>query len=137
MKTKTYDTNYGVAVNWLHNSFILCNEISEIDPSIIDNAQFDFCYYTDDEGNQYSCESDYEGEGELEEHYHEIFQFYLTNCTEDEIEYLTRTFPKLLFTYSDLLNLYVLCVDHFGTNWYYVNTITTLENAKREEGEKK
>ena len=139
MKTtkKTFRTNYGVAVNWLNNNFILCNDIPTVDPSIFDNAHFGFFYYTDEDGNEYESESDYEGEGELDEHCREIFQYYLTNCTESDVEYLEETFPDLLFTYSDLLGLYVLCVDHFGTGWYYVGTTTTLENAQREEGEKK
>ena len=139
MKTqKTYRTNYGVAVNWLNNNFILCNEIQYIDPSLFENANFDvWHYYTDEEGNVYSNESDYEGEGELTEHYREIYQYYLTDCSEIDVEYLEETFPELLFAYSEKLGLYVLLVDHYGTNWYYVGTDTTLENAQREEGEKK
>ena len=137
MKTQTYRTNYGVAVNWLNNNFILCNEIQNLDPSIFDNAHFGFFYYTDEDGNQYESESDYEGEEELNENSRDIFQYYLTDCSESDVEFLEETFPGLLFTYSDLLGLYVLCVDHYGTNWYYVGTDTTLENAQREEGEKK
>ena len=137
MKTQTYRTNYGVAVNWLNNNFILCNEIQNLDQSIFDNARFGFFYYTDEDGNQYESESDYEGEEELNENSREIFQYYLTDCSESDVEFLEETFPGLLFTYSDLLGLYVLCVDHYGTNWYYVGTDTTLENAQREEGEKK
>ena len=137
MKTQTYRTNYGVAVNWLNNNFILCNEIQNLDQSIFDNARFGFFYYTDEDGNQYESESDYEGEEELNENSREIFQYYLTDCSESDVEFLEENFPGLLFTYSDLLGLYVLCVDHYGTNWYYVGTDTTLENAQREEGEKK
>lgn len=137
MKNQTYRTNYGVAVNWLNNNFILCNEIQNLDQSIFDNARFGFFYYTDKDGNQYESESDYEGEEELNENSREIFQYYLTDCRESDVEFLEETFPGLLFTYSDLLGLYVLCVDHYGTNWYYVGTDTTLENAQREEGEKK
>ena len=135
--TKLFRTNYSVAVNWFNNDFILCNEIETIDPSIFDNAHFGFSYYTDEDGNEYQSESDYEGEGLLEEHCREIYQYYLTNCTESDVEYLEQFFPDLLFTYSDLLGLYVLCVDHWGTGWDYVRTDTTLENAQREEGEKK
>ena len=137
MKTQTYRTNYGVAVNWLNNNFILCNEIQNLDQSIFDNARFGFFYYTDEDGNQYESESDYEGEEELNENSRDIFQYYLTDCSESDVEFLEETFPGLLFTYGDLLGLYVLCVDHYGTNWYYVGTDTTLENAQREEGEKK
>ena len=115
----------------------MCNEIQNLDQSIFDNARFGFFYYTDEDGNKYESESDYEGEEELNENSREIFQYYLTDCSESDVEFLEETFPGLLFTYSDLLGLYVLCVDHYGTNWYYVGTDTTLENAQREEGEKK
>ena len=135
--TKLFRTNYSVAVNWFNNDFILCNEIQNLDPSIFDNAHFGFFYYTDEDGNQYESESDYEGEEELNENSRDIFQYYLTDCSESDVEFLEESFPYLLFTYSDLLGLYVLCVDHYGTNWYYVGTDTTLENAQREEGEKK
>lgn len=45
----------------------------------------------------------------------EIFQWRLTDCSESDVEYLERRFG-LLFTYSNLLGLYVLCVDHWGTS---------------------
>lgn len=38
---KTYKTNYSVAVNWCNNALILCNNITEIDPSIYDNMRFE------------------------------------------------------------------------------------------------
>ena len=79
MKTQTYRTNYGVAVNWLNNNFILCNEIQNLDQSIFDNARFGFFYYTDEDGNQYESESDYEGEEELNENSRDILQYYLTD----------------------------------------------------------
>lgn len=60
----------------------------------------------------------------------------LQDCTDDDVEYLEQTFG-LLFTYSDLLDKYILCVDHFGTSWDYVEWTTTNELAKRELGEKK
>lgn len=77
---KTYKTNYSVAVNWCNNAFILCNNITEIDPSVYDNMRF------------------------------ELF---------------------------DELDKYILCVDHCGTSWDYVEWETTNELAKRELGEKK
>ena len=32
----------------------------------------------------------------------------------------TEIFPDLIFTYSEKLDVYVLCVDHWGTSWDYV-----------------
>ena len=93
--------NYKEAVNWLNNSYILCNNIGEIDPSIFDNANFD---WIDEDG----CEEV------------EIYQYYLSDCTQDDVCYLSDRF-NLLFTYSNLLDMYVLCVDHWGTAWNCVS----------------
>lgn len=118
MEQKKYLTNYRVATQWMNNSLILCNDIAEKDPSVIENARFSWT----------SPEDDFE--------YLEIYQYYLTDCSESDVKYLEETFG-LLFTYSDLLNLYVLCVDHYGTAWDYVTCETTNEYAARELGESK
>ena len=94
-------TTYKEAVNWLNNSFVLCNNIQDIDPSIYDNMLF----------NAYDEETD---------EYTEIFQWYITDCSKSDVDYLTKYFD-LKFTYSDLLDAYILCVDHFGTSWAYVS----------------
>lgn len=91
-------TTYLKAVDWLHNQRILCNDIVYKDPSVLDNMRFDL-----------DCDN-----GE------EIYQWFLTDCTTSDVEYLEKRFG-LLFTYSDLLGLYVLCVDHWGTSWDYVS----------------
>ena len=89
-------TNYYNAVHYLHNNLILCNEIVEIDGSVRENVRFDL---KDEEGRTV-----------------EIFQWFLTDASEDDVEWLEKSF-HLKFTYSDKLDLYVLCVDHFGTPW--------------------
>jgi hypothetical protein len=66
----------------------------------------------------------------------DIYQWYLTDCSESDVEYLEKTFG-LLFTYSDNLDLYILCVDHFGTSWDYVYCETSNEYAARQLGESK
>lgn len=93
MTNKKYYTTYNIATHWLDGGLVLCNNISEIDPSIWDNMEFDF-----DENT-------------------EIFQWFLTNWSRGDVDYLKKTFPDLLFTYSEKLDCYVLCVDHFGTMW--------------------
>lgn len=98
MTNKKYFTTYNIATHWLDGGLVLCNNIGEIDLSIFDNMRFEF----------------YNEETETEI---EIFQWYLTNWTESDIEYLEKTFPDLLFTYSEKLDCFVLCVDHFGTMW--------------------
>ena len=96
-------TTYSIAINWLRPSLVLCNNIAEIDNSVYDNARFSF----------------YDEETETET---EIFQWYLTSFSQDDVRWLEKNFPDLKFTYSDLLDCFVLCVDHYGTNWEYVAT---------------
>lgn len=83
-------TTYRIATKWLHNSYILCNDICEID----ENLEFEFEWEDD-------CD---------------IYPRFLTDCSKSDVEWLTRTFD-LKFAYSPKLDLYVLCVDHFGTGW--------------------
>lgn len=111
----TYLTNYRVAVKWCNNSFILCNNIAEIDDSIYDNMEFD-CY--NDETDEYK----------------DIYQWFITDCSEWDKNFLKDHFG-LLFTYSDKLDCYILCVDHFGTSWDYVSCETDLSQAERKLGE--
>lgn len=104
-----YRTNYKKAVKWLNNSLILCNDIPVIDESVYDNIRFEL-------------------EGEIE-----IYQWFLTDCSESDVEFLEQHFG-LKFTFSDALDLYVLCVDHYGTSWDYVYWTTDLEHAQCELG---
>lgn len=110
-----YGTNYKVAAHWLNNNIILCDGIQN-DMSIYDNMRFDL---EDEDGN-----------------IRDIYQYYLTDCSQSDVEYLEKTFG-LLFTYSDNLDLFILCVDHFGTSWDYVYCETSNEYAARELGESK
>lgn len=109
-----YGTNYRVAVKWCGNSYILCNNIPEIDPTIWDNMLFDL--YDEDDNMV------------------DIYQWFISDASEFDVNYLRETFG-LKFAYSELLDCYVLCVDHFGTAWDYVYCETTNEVAKRELGE--
>lgn len=137
MKKELHHTNYAVAVKWCNNALVLCNNIPEIDDSVWDNFEpiVDLDYETeyDEEGEEIKprCPECGEGEDRVE-----IFQWYITDCSKWDVEYLTETFG-LLFTYSDLLDCYILCVTHFGTGWDYVDWYTTNPIAKRELGEKK
>jgi hypothetical protein len=107
-----FKTNYRVAVHWLHNSFVMCNNIPEIDTTIYDNLRFKL-------------------DGTIE-----IYQWYITDASESDVEYLEKHFG-LLFTYSELLDCFILCVDHYGTSWDYVDCETDLLNAQCELGESK
>ena len=95
-------SNYYDAVHYFNNSFILCNNITEVDPSVYDNMMFPL---------------------ENEEGYPiDIYQWFLTDCSANDAEYLANRFG-LLFTYSDLLDCFVLCVDHYGTMWKGVSVV--------------
>lgn len=94
----TKQTTYYIATHWLWHSYVLANNITQ-DTSVFDNFRFDF----------------YDEEGEPME----IYQWYITDANESDVAWLERTFG-LLFTYSDLLDCFVLCVPHFGTGWDYV-----------------
>ena len=84
------------AVHTLGNNLILCNAIYENDPSILDNCRFD---WEDEDGN-----------------IRDIYQWYITDCNRYDVNYLEERF-HLLFSYSDMLECYILCVDHWGTPW--------------------
>lgn len=117
MEEKKMYTNYRVATKWLNNSYILCNHIGEIDQTIWDNMRFEL-------------------HNEETEEYTEIYQWFISDCSDEDVRYLEDTFG-LLFTYSELLECYILCVDHYGTSWDYVSCETTNEYAVRELGEQK
>ena len=100
-------SNYYDAVHYFHNSFILCNNIAEIDPSVYDNIRFSL---EDEDGYPV-----------------DIYQWFLTDCSELDVEYLEKRF-NLLFTYSDTLEVFILCVDHYGTSWRGVSVTDNESN---------
>ena len=53
-------------------------------------------------------------------------QWFITDCSQSDVEYLEKSF-NLLFTYSELLDKYILCVDHWGTSWDYVKIPVNTE----------
>ena len=112
MKDLTIQTTFYVAVNWLRNSYILCNDIVNIDPDLFDET------INVSEENE---------EGET----NDVFQYFLSNCSYNEAKFLADHFD-LSFAYSELLGLWVLLVYHYGTAWDYVSCYTDLPAAKSE-----
>lgn len=92
VKNKTLYTDYNTAVYWCHNQYIMLNNIRDIDP--------------DFEPPYFDCDTEY-------------FQFFISNCSDFDKEYLEKSFD-LIFAYSEKLDKWVLCVDHWGTGWDYV-----------------
>ena len=107
-----YSTTYRCAVEWLNTNLVLLNNITEIDCTVYDNFRSAF-----DEDT-------------------EIFQWFITDASDDDVEWLEEHFG-LLFTYSELLDKWILCVTHYGTSWDYVMIDTDIKAAERKEGEGK
>lgn len=107
-----YSTTYRCAVEWLNTNLVLCNKITEIDFSVYENIRGG---YDDDT---------------------EIYQWFITDASDDDVEWLEEHFG-LLFTYSELLDKWILCVTHWGTGWDYVMIDTDIKAAERKEGEGK
>lgn len=103
-------TNYKTATHWLNNNLILCNEIQK-EEMFWENCRFAM---EDEDGNMI-----------------DIYQTYLTDCSVSDVEYLEQHFG-LLFSYSESLSLFVLCVNHCGTPWTDVHCPTDLESATKE-----
>lgn len=99
MSKKSIYTTYAKAVKWINTNLVLCNNVPEIDDTIWDNFTRDI----------------YDEDGQATE----IYQWYITDCSQSDVEWLTKSFD-LLFTYSEKLDCYILAVDHYGTSWGYV-----------------
>lgn len=103
-------SNYYDAVHYLGNSFILLNNIREIDEDFFCDELIGEWFNEDDEMP-------------------EIYQFFLTDCSTEDASYLANRF-NLLFAYSPLLDNWVLCVPHFGTMW---KGVSVTDNKYNEE----
>lgn len=98
MKTTT---TYADAVSSISN-MVLCNEIAKID---------------DDVFFENVCEATLnEDEGD----YLEVYQYYITDCSDSDVDYL-RSRYDLRFAWCEKLSVWVLLVTHFGTSWDYVD----------------
>lgn len=108
-------SNYFDAVHFLGNHFILCNNIAAIDAEYYDGGQLGpWCEELDEDGDAVTPE---------------IYQTFLTNCSDDDARYLADRFG-LLFQYSPLLDVWCLCVPHFGTMWKGVSVVDNIEKMQ-------
>ena len=111
---RIYKTNYKVATKWCNNSYVMCNHIAEIDPSVLGNMRFELDSSSGDE----------------------IYQWFISDCSEWDVEFLEENFG-LRFSYSDLLDCYILCVDLGGRRIIKKKIHTSCECAARELGQDK
>lgn len=121
MDAKTYPTNFLNAVNWLNNSYILCNKIADLDYQLFDKTV-----------NVPKIESD--DTEENGEYNYDIYQFFLTDCSDKDVEFLAKHFD-LSFAYSELLDCWVLLIYHVWISWDYVYCETDLEMATASLGQ--
>lgn len=75
----------------------------------------DECYYYNEEGEEITRE-EYEENGGSEE-YIDIYQYYIISSLDAE---RLAEFTNELVIYNEDLDLYILCVTHFGTAWFGV-----------------
>ena len=131
--------SYRTIANDVCETRILCNEIVKIDPYILDDVvsgSLTYCSIDpDDYENNPELKDQYESYDDLVEscdyiEYKDIYQYYLTGMSQWDVEYLNKYYPDtLIIAYSEKLDLYVLCVDHFGTSWDYVLTDVEIEEV--------
>ena len=79
----TRTTTFENAVNWLKPGLILCNNIVEVDFSVYDNLRGGF---EDEDGNPI-----------------EIYQWFLTSFSKDDIEWMEKSFSGG-FVFSSVKN---------------------------------
>lgn len=129
--------SYRTIVQRFVGDIVLCNNIVEVDPSVYENLliETEEKYYNE-EGEEIT-EDQYYGDPNAycETNEPEIYQYYLCNVTQWEKEQAESA--GLIFSYSDMLDCGVLCVDHWGTGWDYVLTDAKLfdnyEDLKKYE----
>lgn len=97
--------SYRTLLKYYDMTPILCNNIENIDEFLYDNIEVGSIY------------------DEEEDTYTDIFQYFIINLTEWELEDIKEKYSdELIICYSPKLENYILCVDHFGTSWDYVLT---------------
>lgn len=107
MEKKAGVISYATLINYYDMTPILCNNIENVDPSIIDDIQVGKLSYIDEDG---------------EEIYKDIYQYYIVNLNNWDIESLQKYDDEIIIAYSEVLDNYILLVDHFGTLWSGVLT---------------
>lgn len=104
--------SYERLTNYLFKSLVLCNEITKL-------------YYTDVNG-EYVEPVDYIGNTYDEEtrEFKEVYQYYIADFKSSyHCDIASKYFEnELILQYVDILNLFILNIDHYGTAWDYVPT---------------
>lgn len=119
--------SYSNLINYYCDNMVLCNNISESDTfrEELYDAIYN-CWDIMDEDERIEHDDDYDNYLSS----FDIFQYYITDMNDYEVERL-RELNNELIVYSSDLDCYVLCVTHYGTSWNYV--LTNVEPNTEEE----
>lgn len=153
---KLYLTNKAVALDWLHKDYVLCNELPHIDEELFDDVRWSTLGKEEEDedvvcpecgsddvdddgyGSYYCHDCGHEwGKDEDEDEYpdYDFYQFFITNMTEEDVDYMCKHFTDFAFAYSPKLDCWVWCATDLGTHRSYVMVETDLECAARKQGE--
>ena len=113
---------------------VLCNNIFDVDPYLLDNIESGdiYRYYVEGEEATKEEHEQAEKEGkETSEELEDIFQYYIVD--NNALWYLKRM-NEIVF-YSEILDCYIWGITHYGTSWDYVMTSLKLSDdyARLEE----
>lgn len=133
--------SYGSLIDSMNINMVLCNKIIEVDWECLYSPEYD-CRYekcartdfedctTRDDPEIYDCDNcPYNYENCLDDFY----QFFIIDTNQYQIDKLRNLKALVTILWSDELDVYILAVDHYGTNWHYVTSGVTLEKARELE----
>jgi len=114
--------SYKRLINYLFTDLILCNDIEKLFNAEI-NGEYN--EILPEIGADYDSERD---------EYAEIYQYFIVDFPAFNYDFMKKYCnDEIILYYSDLLDLYILGVDHLGTSWDYVLTgfeyTTDYENS--------
>lgn len=108
---KNKKISYKRLIDYLFTDLILCNDITKLFYADI-NGEYN--EILPEIGADYNSESD---------EYTEIYQYFIVDFLSFNYDFMKKYCnDEIILYYSDLLDLYILGVDHFGTSWDYVLT---------------
>lgn len=113
---RTKRKSYAAMIEFCCNTCLLNNEIvPELEKTgfYFDLYCGDYVAYYDENGKEITEEEADENENS-ETYYKEIYQYYI--ISERDAERLAD-YTNELVIYNEDINLYILCVTHFGTMW--------------------
>ena len=114
---RTGKASYRSIIERYFTDLVLCNDIVNVDYELEDII-----------GKQYDEEN---------QEYYDIYQYFIVNINDYDIKALRELEQEnnddsILLMYSNILNVYILGVTHYGTSWDYVPTSIKLTEDLKE-----